>query len=172
MSGIIGAGTVLVAAVFAWAGVAKLSSPRRAVAALRGLGTPGPIAPLVAPAECLLAVTLVLQPRWGGLLALCALGAFSGVLAAALRRGERPSCGCFGSIGQQPVSVADLLRNAALAVPAAAVLGGPAATIPTLPAVLTVGAIGVTVGLGVALLRLRLDIGRVWSNELERGLQG
>jgi hypothetical protein len=61
--------------------------------------------------------------------ALLLLLGFSVAIGLAMRRGERPDCGCFGSSSSSPIGPGTLARNAALAALAGivAVAGGGAA---------------------------------------------
>ncbi len=107
----------LLAAIFVWAGAAKLARPGLTAAGFRSLGLPAPdaLARLVPAAELLLAVLLVATPPVGGIAALGLLAGFSLVLAGALRAGVTTGCACFGTSPSRPISPRDLLRNAALA---------------------------------------------------------
>ena len=83
---------------------------------------------LLPAAELTLAGALLLAPMAGvaatGTIALLAL--FSLLVVRTLRRGEAPDCHCFGQVGGGPVGRGTLLRNAALALVALAVMaGGP-----------------------------------------------
>jgi hypothetical protein len=104
---------VLLAAVFAWSGVAKLV--RRPD--LTRLGLPAATWWVVSLVELALAVTLLVSPAWGGVVALALLTGFTAFLVA--RRGSDAGCGCFGSASTKPISNVDLARNAALLVVAA-----------------------------------------------------
>jgi uncharacterized membrane protein YphA (DoxX/SURF4 family) len=115
---------LLLAAVFAVAGAAKLDDHRGTVAAVAGFGVPQQRAPLVAvvvPLAELAAVALLLIPAtaWvGALLALVLLAVFSVAIAVNLGRGNTPDCHCFGSLRAEPIGVGTLVRNIAFAVPA------------------------------------------------------
>ena len=125
---------VVLAAVFVTAALGKALDPEGSREALRGFRVPER---LVAPAavalpivESLVGVALLLaaSARWGAAAAIVLLGAFAAGRAAALRRGERPECHCFGRIHSEPAGASALVRNvllAALAVPA--VLDAPVA---------------------------------------------
>jgi len=161
-----GVAAVVLAVVFGLAGVSKGRRPGRTATAFRGLGLPaaGALARVVPLAEVALGIVLVMRPRLGGVVALVALAGFSVVLAAALRRGVRVACGCFGGSGAQPVTVADLVRNALLAVPAAAALAVPGPVgVPGLPAAVAATAATVAGLVVVALVRLRATAGPLWA---------
>jgi uncharacterized membrane protein YphA (DoxX/SURF4 family) len=114
---------LVLAAVFVWAGAAKLARPTMTAAGFGALGLPAPgtFAVAVPVVELLLSVTLVAAPRAGSATALVLLAVFTAVLAHALRAGATSGCACFGTTATRPLSRRDLVRNAALA---ALALGG------------------------------------------------
>jgi thiol-disulfide isomerase/thioredoxin/uncharacterized membrane protein YphA (DoxX/SURF4 family) len=131
------AARLLLAAVFAVAGVAKLLDRRGTREALQEFGVPpfglsaGAI--LLPVAELATAVALVPAPsaRWGGVAAFALLLAFIGGIANALRRGRSPDCHCFGQIHSEPAGRSTLFRNGALAAAALLVVvegPGPSVT--------------------------------------------
>ena len=124
-------GRVGLALVFAVAAVAKLADRDRTARTLDEFGVPErllgaaaialPLAELAIAAAADLPATATAAAI--GALALLAL--FSLGVAAALRRGERPDCNCFGQVGSKPVGRSTFVRNGLLAALAAAVaLGG------------------------------------------------
>jgi uncharacterized membrane protein YphA (DoxX/SURF4 family) len=119
---------IALAAVFAAAAAGKLADRAGSRAAVTGLGVPRRLAPTVAlgvpVGELVVAVSLIVGPwaSWGALGALGLLAAFSAAIAANLGRPVRPDCHCFGQLHSSPVSVALVVRNVALAVPAVLVL--------------------------------------------------
>jgi thiol-disulfide isomerase/thioredoxin/uncharacterized membrane protein YphA (DoxX/SURF4 family) len=116
---------LLIAAVFAVAGVSKfadLSGSRRAVAAF---GVPerlaGPIGLFLPLAEVAVAVAL-LPPRsawWGALAAVILLLLFIIGIGVNLARGQKPDCHCFGQLYSEPVGRGTLIRNGVLVLIAA-----------------------------------------------------
>jgi thiol-disulfide isomerase/thioredoxin len=131
-------GGLLLAVVFATAGVAKLADlegSRRAVAAF---GVPGrlvaPLGTLLPPAELATAALLAAGAlaggggagalRAGSLSALVLLSLFSAGIAVSLARGRSPDCHCFGQLHSAPASVRTLARNGVLLTLAAFVAGG------------------------------------------------
>jgi peroxiredoxin len=116
---------ILLAAVFVTAGVAKLRDRQGTGRALAGFGVPGRAIPagviLLPLVEMATAAALVPKPsaQWGGLAALILLLAFTGGIANAMLRGRAPDCNCFGQLHSEPVGWRTLLRNVALAAPAA-----------------------------------------------------
>jgi uncharacterized membrane protein YphA (DoxX/SURF4 family) len=138
---------IALAAVFAWAGAAKVVDRRTTARSFRALGLPG-VALLttgVPVAELVLAAGLVLAPAAAAPVALGLLSAFTVVLGRALHDGVAVGCGCFGTARRGPVSGRDLVRNgvlAALALPVA-VAGG------TWPAALAAAVAGAGVGVAI-----------------------
>ncbi|MBF6295932.1 redoxin domain-containing protein [Nocardia amamiensis] len=119
----------------AWGKLADRSATRQAVGdfgvPLRRVSAVAWGLPIV---EAMLAVA-VLLPWVSGVAAVAALlllGVFTAVIARLLRRGERPSCSCFGAASSAPIGPKTLVRNGALAVLAAAV-GVGALTHPHVP---------------------------------------
>jgi peroxiredoxin/uncharacterized membrane protein YphA (DoxX/SURF4 family) len=128
---VLGARLVL-AGVFALAGVGKLADRRGAERALTEFGLPEvvgiPLARALPVAELAVAAALV----WGGASrlgaagALVLLGAFSVAVAANLTWGRTPDCHCFGQMHSRPIGAGTLARNAVLGGLSALVLLGPA----------------------------------------------
>ncbi|MGY9072565.1 MAG: MauE/DoxX family redox-associated membrane protein [Acidimicrobiales bacterium] len=115
---------VVVGIALLGSGALKLRDPRWPDAA-HALGAPSVLVPLVAPVEIIVGALLAagVGPPGPALLAVVLLGAFTLVLAVALRRPERPVCACFGALSAQPVSWRSVARNlvlVALAIVAAA----------------------------------------------------
>lgn len=162
---------LLLAGVFAWAGLAKGLRPQRTATAFAALGVPvsGLAARLVPATELGLAVLLVARPRLGGLAALALLAAFSAWLRHAQRSGAVAGCGCFGGGATRPASPRDLVRNALLAALALGVAGLEQPVGPTLPAVVAVSVLATTGAVVLALVDLRLRTGRLWDNRLDTG---
>jgi len=113
-------GAVLLAAVFAISGTAKLLDRRGTAEAVEALGVPAPLVrpttaalPLV---ELALAVLLLVPPtaQAAAVGALLLLLVFTGVVVANLLAGRRPRCGCFGGLGSSDVSWRTVGRNALL----------------------------------------------------------
>jgi peroxiredoxin/uncharacterized membrane protein YphA (DoxX/SURF4 family) len=128
MASIVLGARVLLAAVFAIAGVGKLldlSGSRRAVA---GFGVPARAASvtglLLPLAELGTAVALVFpsSARWGAVAALALLVGFGAGIANALARGRAPDCHCFGQLHSAPAGRGTLVRNGVLAAIAAVVV--------------------------------------------------
>src|SRR3954447_8078913 len=127
------AAQLLLAAVFALAGVAKLldlNGSRRTMAEFglprRAASVAGLLLPL---AELAIATGLVLHAtaRWAAVAGFILLAAFIGGIANAMLRGRAPDCNCFGQVHSAPAGRLTLARNAVLAVVAAfVVVRGPA----------------------------------------------
>jgi hypothetical protein len=114
---------VALAAVFAWAGAAKLVNRPTTARSFRALGLPAVTAltTVVPVTELVLAAGLVLVPGVAAPLALAVLTGFTVHLVRARRAGVAVGCGCFGTSRRGPVSGRDLVRNAVLAAAAVAV---------------------------------------------------
>jgi peroxiredoxin/uncharacterized membrane protein YphA (DoxX/SURF4 family) len=123
---------LILAAVFAVAGFAKLMDRDGSREGLEGFGVP---ASLAKPGAIILplveiAVAILLLPTatawYGALGALILLLAFVGGIAYNMARGRAPDCHCFGSIHSEPAGWSTLIRNAVLAAVAIFVLSsGP-----------------------------------------------
>jgi methylamine dehydrogenase accessory protein MauD len=122
------AARLILFAVFAVAGVAKLLDREGSREAARGFGVPDSLAGAVGlglPVAELTAAVLLLFPsiaQAGAILALVLLGAFIVAIAAAMIRGEAPDCHCFGALHSEPAGAKTLVRNVILAAIAAFVV--------------------------------------------------
>jgi thiol-disulfide isomerase/thioredoxin/uncharacterized membrane protein YphA (DoxX/SURF4 family) len=132
---LVGAQLVL-AAVFALAGGAKLFDLAGSRKAVADFGVPARLASVVGVAvplaEITAAVMLLFVPtaRWGALLALLLLLVFMAGVWNAMRKGLDVDCGCFGKVYSATAGSATLVRNGILAAVAAVVLvRGPAPAI-------------------------------------------
>jgi hypothetical protein len=105
-----------VAAIFVYAGVAKLATFDNWTFQARALGAPDPFVVLVPLAEIVLAVLLVGDWWFDQTVAasLILLGAFTVLLLVRLRDPERLPCSCFGATSQRPMSWLDVARNVIL----------------------------------------------------------
>ncbi len=134
------------------AAVLKAVRPAETTSGFAALGVPGApiVARLIPLVELGVASLLLWVPRIGGMAALATLGAFSLVLARAIRAGVRAGCNCFGQTKGQPVSGIDIARNALLVGWAAAAL---LTERPVANTAITALAAVVTLVPGLALLR-------------------
>nr|MDQ3044514.1 peroxiredoxin family protein [Chloroflexota bacterium] len=160
---------LVLAAVFAIAGAAKLADLAGSREAMRAFGVPPKFAPwagLGLPlAELLVAMLLI--PRatawWGALGAFLLLLAFVGGITYNLARGRKPDCHCFGQLHSAPADQSTLIRNGVLAVIAALVVAvgyndPGASVIGWATDISTAGVIGLVMGFaGLAIL-----LGVVW----------
>ena len=161
---------LLLAVVFATAGVGKLLDRAGSRTALAAFGVPEAVVPaasvLLPAVELATAVALVFHAtaRWGAVAALVLLLAFIWGIARVISRGEAPDCHCFGQLHSAPAGRGTLVRNGVLAALAGVVVvygpGTPldewvdARSAPELVAV----AIGILAAvLGAFCLRLWLD---------------
>lgn len=109
---------VLAVAAFSKLSRGGLSRDGEVVDSFRQLRVPMPrllgvVIPLL---ELVVAMTLIVVPRVGGVMALVMLMAFTAVLVRTIRSGTTAGCGCFGRPGSGPVRWADVWRNAFLAL--------------------------------------------------------
>src|ERR671939_1059905 len=130
---------LLLAVVFAMAGLAKLADRAGSRQALVGFGLPAvlaaPLGILLPLAE--LAVAVALLPAawawWGALGALALLLLFVAGISFNLARGRTPDCHCFGQLHSEPVGWPTLARNGILAAVAAfVVVQGPERIAPSI----------------------------------------
>jgi peroxiredoxin/uncharacterized membrane protein YphA (DoxX/SURF4 family) len=119
---------LLLAAVFAFSGVAKLLDQAGSRQAVIAFGVPSPLAKpfgLFLPlAELAVAAALIpaLAAWWGALGALALLLVFVAGIAANLAQGRKPDCRCFGQLHSAPAGWKTLARNGLLMAVAAFVL--------------------------------------------------
>src|SRR5215212_943506 len=115
---------LLLAAVFAVSGSAKLADRAGSRRSLVEFGLPEPVARPVGVflplGELAVAVALLLAGAawWGALGALALLSAFTVAVAVNLARGRRPDCHCFGRLTSTPISWRTVARNLVLIVAA------------------------------------------------------
>ena len=126
---------LVLAAVFAVAGVAKLLDAAGSRGALEGFGVPRGAARLagrVLPvAELAIAAGLLVPASawWSALAAAGLLAVFMAAIGVSMARGAAPGCHCFGRLRSAPVSWRTQLRNGVLAAAAGvAVLAGRGAS--------------------------------------------
>ena len=116
---------LILAAVFAVSGVAKLVDVAGSRRALEGFGVPARLAVpggvLLPVAELAIAVLLlpVATAWWAGLAALLLLLAFVAGIGYNLARGRAPDCHCFGQLHSEPIGWQTLARDGVLAAVAA-----------------------------------------------------
>jgi peroxiredoxin/uncharacterized membrane protein YphA (DoxX/SURF4 family) len=119
---------LLLAGVFATAGVAKLADREGSRRALTDFGVPpslvAALAILLPLCELAVAAALIPTPTawWGALAALALLLMFVTGIGVNLARGRKPECHCFGQIHSAPAGWKTLARNGALAAVASFVL--------------------------------------------------
>ncbi len=119
---------LLLALVFAVAGVAKLADRTGSSQAVRDFGLPAalaaPLGILLPLAELAVAAALIPTSTawWGAVGALALLTLFVAGIGINLARGRKPDCHCFGQLHSAPAGWSTLLRNGALAAVAGFVL--------------------------------------------------
>ncbi len=126
---------LVLAAVFAVAGPAKLLDAAGSRAALEGFGVPPaaarPAGPVLPAAELAIAAGLLVPASawWSALAAAGLLAVFMAATGVSMARGAAPGCHCFGRLHSAPVSWRTQLRNGVLAAAAGvAVLAGRGAS--------------------------------------------
>ncbi len=170
MASVVLVARIVLAAVFATAGFAKLMDRQGSRRALEGFGVPHAVSATAAVAlplaELATAIALTSTPaaRWGALAALVLLVAFAIAIANALTRGQTPDCHCFGQLHSAPAGRGTLIRNSALAIPAGLVTWrGPGPAIDTwiqartAAELVAVVSTGCAVLLAFAVIRLRSE---------------
>ncbi len=148
-SGIGYAAAVVVAAVFAVAGAAKLRDLRTTVDDFDRLGLPSPevFARIVPLAELSVAALLLIVPAGGAIAALATLAFFTTFLVGRLRAGVRAPCACFGTASKVPLSGVEIVRNVGLMALAAVALAADRPVRPTaLDLLVVLGATGAGMG--------------------------
>lgn len=160
MDGLGYACALLLAALFVWAGAAKLARPAATAAGFTALGVPAgaTVARAMPFVELAVAATLLAAPRPGAIVAVLLLTVFSAFLARAVLSGIHAPCNCFGTARADPVSWADVARNAMLAGLAVAGLGAPRPAVPGAAAVALVAGVSACGYLVLRTLRSRLDV--------------
>lgn len=122
------AARLLLAAIFLLAGSTKVVDPAGSRKALRDFGLPsalaGPMVLLLPLLEILIAAALIPnETAWFGACGALALLAFFVIgVTAAMVRGRKPDCHCFGQLHSEPVGWQTLVRNAVLAAVAGLVV--------------------------------------------------
>jgi uncharacterized membrane protein YphA (DoxX/SURF4 family) len=112
---------LLLAIVFAVAGVAKLVDRGGTREAIESFGVSprlaGPVAISLPVAELAIAAALLpaATARWGAIAAVVLLAGFSVAIARVLRAGATVDCNCFGGLTRSEVGRGTLIRNLALA---------------------------------------------------------
>lgn len=162
---------LLLALVFAAAGVAKLADRDGSRQAIVDFGVPaalvGPLGVFLPLAELAVAAALVPTTTawWGAVGALALLSLFAAAIGANLARGRKPECRCFGQLHSAPAGWSTLARNAILAAPAAFVVwrGGEEGVGPSV--IGWVGTLSAAQGLGLfaAVLVAGLLAARWWA---------
>lgn len=128
MSGLALAARLVLAAVFAVAGAAKLRDRPGTALMLEDFGAPARLASpgaLLLPAAELAVAVLLLPDATASAAAagaLALLGIFIVAIAVNLARGHQPDCNCFGQLHSEPAGPATLARNGVLALLAGFVL--------------------------------------------------
>ena len=170
MAGLEAAAALVLGAVFAWAGTAKLARRQATAASFAALRVPAPrsMAVVVPLAELALAAALLAAPALGAWGAVVLLLAFTAVLARAVVRGVDAPCACFGSARPEPVSTTEIVRNGGLIALAVIATGASAITDIDLPGLVVVTVAAAMGRVLVAALALRRSTGRLWASVQDR----
>lgn len=121
---------LILAAIFAVAGIGKLLDLKGSESAIAGFGVPKslakPFSILLPLAEIAFAICLLfIETSWFGAVGcLILLGIFIGAMIYQMAKGNAPDCHCFGQIHSEPVGKKSLVRNIVISV-FAAVLAVP-----------------------------------------------
>jgi peroxiredoxin/uncharacterized membrane protein YphA (DoxX/SURF4 family) len=159
---------IILAAVFAVAGTAKLTNLKGSRKVVTDFGLPNwlanPLGSVLPFAE--LTVALLLLPVgsawWGGLGALGLLIAFIAAIAVSLAQGRKPDCQCFGQIRSKPIGWPTLLRNSVLASCASLVVyGGTVAQVSLIEVIARLSGTQ-ALALAVTLIVLTVIAGQTW----------
>jgi peroxiredoxin len=120
MADAVGIARLVLVAVFAVAGWAKLSDRSGTYQAVVDFGVPKavarPVAAVLPFAELVVAGLLLFSGSavWGAVGAAVLLGLFIVAISVSLARGKRPDCHCFGQVHSEPVGAKTLVRNVVL----------------------------------------------------------
>jgi len=160
-----GVGTVVavvLAAVWAWAAVAKAVRHAETVEAFASLELPAPHALAIAvPAvELATAAALLARPAVGAAVSLVLLAALTTVVVRALYRGIETGCGCFGSRRSDRVDSADVVRNGVLAALAVLATAAPRLVAPSAVDVVVAALVVVAGGAVLGVAQRRSSAGR------------
>jgi peroxiredoxin/membrane associated rhomboid family serine protease len=156
-------GRLLLAAIFAAAGIAKLADRQGSREAVLNFGLPSrlatPLGIMLPLTELAIAATLIAASTawWGAVGALALLVFFIMGISFNLARGRKPDCHCFGQLHSAPVGWKTLARNGVLAAIAGFVIwqgydgAGPSmmAWLGALSTIQLVGLIGGLIVLGL-----------------------
>lgn len=113
-------GRLGLAMVFVVAAISKLAGRPGVAEAAAGLGVAPrmaqPVARLLPVAELAVAGMLLWRPSVvvGAAAGLFLLALFTSLVVLNLRRGRRPSCRCFGQVGEAPIGARTVVRNVVL----------------------------------------------------------
>jgi peroxiredoxin/uncharacterized membrane protein YphA (DoxX/SURF4 family) len=169
MDGVLLVIRLILAAVFALAGVTKLADLARSRQAMRVFGVPerlaSPLGVGLPFAELAIAVLLlpVTTAWWGALGALLLLGAFIAGIAWNMARGRSPECHCFGQVHSEPIGKPTLVRNGVLALLAAGTVAqGPDGAGASVTGWWNDLSGGERAGITIATLALTVGVGLAW----------
>jgi uncharacterized membrane protein YphA (DoxX/SURF4 family) len=144
---------VVLAAIFATAGIAKLRDLRATLEQFTALGLPRPgvFTRIVPLAELALVTLLLIVPAVGAIFSMITLAFFTTFLVSRVRAGVSAPCACFGATVSTPLSWVDVVRNILLFLLSCAAL---IATRPVRPTVADLATTAAAVVCGAVILRV------------------
>ncbi len=131
-----------------------------------GVGRSRALPLVVAVAEAVTALALIIRPPLGAVLAAGLLVAFTAVVTWALAAERHVSCGCFGPLSREPVSSVTVLRNGVLLMLALLAGGQADLRLPDLAAAMTVSVAAMMAVVVTQAVTTGRRLGRLWSVEL------
>jgi peroxiredoxin/uncharacterized membrane protein YphA (DoxX/SURF4 family) len=160
---------LILAGVFALAGVTKLADLAGSRQAMRGFGVPerlaSPLGVALPFAELAIAVLLlpVATAWWGALGGILLLASFTAGIAWNMAQGRAPECHCFGQVHSEPIGRPTLVRNGVLALLAAVIVAqGPAGAGASVTGWWSDLSGGERAGIAIATLALAVGVGLAW----------
>lgn len=152
---------LILVGVFVVAALAKLGSSGATIRAAKELGAPAWVARLVAPAELLTVLALIVRPPVGVALGAALLGAFTVLLVRVVRSGRTVRCGCFGAANDATVTSTSVARNVGLLGLCAAAAFAPALHSVALADAVPAAVVGGSIVLCALMAGAVIDVARV-----------
>ncbi|MEO7804858.1 MAG: MauE/DoxX family redox-associated membrane protein [Actinomycetota bacterium] len=158
---------LLLAVVFAAAGIGKLSRPSVTVASWANLHLPFAkrLAVAVPVIELGLALLLVFRPPVGAVMSTIVISLFTVVLIRGMHLEPGATCACFGGFSERPISRSDLFRNGLL-VGMAVFSYFSTPVLPSIEDIIVTSTVFLVGTVLVALVDLKIQVGHVWDNTL------
>lgn len=159
---------ICLTAMLGLAGMAKVADRHGSTEAVARFGVPDPLVGATAWALPLIEVVIAAgligrsTARWSAIATALLLTLFSVGIAAALARGERVDCHCFGRLSQKPAGRATLVRNATFVAMAGFVALAPEAPGPSLGRWVSGLSDAERVGFWLGLVTAAVAVGSLW----------